>query len=288
MATTTFTNGVTLSDAGWFNGVDAVTYDGATTQVLVGGGAGVLAVWTTGTGTGAPVRAGAPTFTSNITFSAASAKIIPGATNFSHRNNADSADNLLISDAGLVTVRAGVVVTAGGITDLAGETRFSSATAANVSGTNAARIWKDTSTTKLDFGKSGAGAVTCMSFYYTGTERGSIAFDDTSTAFNTTSDKDMKIDRGVAAKPTYIQNLVIHDFEWKLASGKLGRGVFAQDAYKVFPDSVTVGNDADLNDDGTKKKPWSVDYSKYVPDLIVGWQNHEARLAAIEAKVEAQ
>ena len=100
MATTTFTNGVTLSDAGWFNDVDAVTYDGATTQVLVGGGAGVLAVWTTATGTGAPVRAGAPTFTSNITFSAASAKIIPGATSLLFRNNADGTSNLTLLDNG--------------------------------------------------------------------------------------------------------------------------------------------------------------------------------------------
>ena len=78
MATTTFTNGVTLSDAGWFNDVDAVTYDGATTQVLVGGGAGVLAVWTTATGTGAPVRAVAPTFTSGITVSAGLASLAGG------------------------------------------------------------------------------------------------------------------------------------------------------------------------------------------------------------------
>ena len=72
MATTTFSNGVTLTDEGWFNDVDAVTYDGATTKILVGGGAGSVAVWTTATGTGAPVRAGAPTFTSTITVDGAS------------------------------------------------------------------------------------------------------------------------------------------------------------------------------------------------------------------------
>ncbi len=37
--------------------------DGATTEILVGGGAGVIPVWTTATGTGAPVRAGDPAFT---------------------------------------------------------------------------------------------------------------------------------------------------------------------------------------------------------------------------------
>ncbi|MDP2652137.1 MAG: hypothetical protein Q8O94_03305, partial [bacterium] len=37
--------------------------DGATTTIPVGGGAGTPPVWTTATGTGAPVRAGSPTFT---------------------------------------------------------------------------------------------------------------------------------------------------------------------------------------------------------------------------------
>lgn len=40
---------------------------GATTEILVGGGASALPVWTTATGTGAPVRAGSPSFTTQIT-----------------------------------------------------------------------------------------------------------------------------------------------------------------------------------------------------------------------------
>jgi len=39
---------------------------GATTQILVGGGASALPVWTTATGTGAPVRATSPTFVTSI------------------------------------------------------------------------------------------------------------------------------------------------------------------------------------------------------------------------------
>src|SRR5262249_57529499 len=56
-----------------------------------------------------------------LIFGAAASKIIPGATNISHRNNADSADNLLITDAGAVTVRNGLTVTAGGETVTAGD-----------------------------------------------------------------------------------------------------------------------------------------------------------------------
>lgn len=61
MADQTFTNGVTLTDAGWFNDANTVTYKGATDKILVGGGVGTVASWTTATGTGAPVRATSPT-----------------------------------------------------------------------------------------------------------------------------------------------------------------------------------------------------------------------------------
>jgi len=45
------------------------------------------------------------TLASTLTFTTAASRIIPGATSLALRNNANSADNLLISDAGAVTVR---------------------------------------------------------------------------------------------------------------------------------------------------------------------------------------
>lgn len=48
---------------------------------------------------------------STLTFSTAASKIIPGATSMSLRNTADNADNVLISDAGNVTVRGAITVT---------------------------------------------------------------------------------------------------------------------------------------------------------------------------------
>ncbi len=68
MATTTFTNGVTLTDAGWFNDADAIIYDGGTDKILVGAGVGTIAAWTTATGSGAPVRAVSPTITGTLTY----------------------------------------------------------------------------------------------------------------------------------------------------------------------------------------------------------------------------
>lgn len=47
-------------------GAQQTLANGATTEILVGGGASALPVWTTATGTGSPVRATAPTITSPI------------------------------------------------------------------------------------------------------------------------------------------------------------------------------------------------------------------------------
>ena len=58
----------TISDAELL-GID----DGADTEILVGGGAGSIAVWTTATGTGAPVRGTSPTFTTKIKITGADA-----------------------------------------------------------------------------------------------------------------------------------------------------------------------------------------------------------------------
>lgn len=51
---------------------------GATTDILVSGGASALPVWTTATGTGAPVRAGSPVLTGTVT--AAALKTASGST----------------------------------------------------------------------------------------------------------------------------------------------------------------------------------------------------------------
>lgn len=47
-------------------GAQQTLANGATTEILVGGGASALPVWTTASGTGAPARVGSPSFTGNI------------------------------------------------------------------------------------------------------------------------------------------------------------------------------------------------------------------------------
>lgn len=70
MADTTFTDGSLAQSnrivSAWLNDANYVTYKGALTQILVGGGSGTRAVWTTATGSGSPVRATGPTITSLV------------------------------------------------------------------------------------------------------------------------------------------------------------------------------------------------------------------------------
>jgi hypothetical protein len=97
----------------------------------------------------------------------------------------------------------------------------------------------------------------------------------TSVSFLTTSDARLKDDAGQAADLSALRALVVHDFTWK-ADGTRDRGVFGQEARAAFPRAVTSG-------DAAAGRPWMVDYSKFVADLIVGWQHHDTELAQLRA-----
>ena len=122
-------------------------------------------------------------------------------------------------------------------------------------------------------------------FYTNAGVAGAINVNGATTTYYTTSDQRLKRDRGVVTETTVLERTVIHDFEW-IADGKLGRGVFAQEGVHVLPAAVVEGLD-ELDDEGRLKRPWGVDYAKYVPDLIVGWQQHERRIAELEAQLHA-
>jgi hypothetical protein len=110
-------------------------------------------------------------------------------------------------------------------------------------------------------------------FYDGATSHGSIVSNGMVTSYNTTSDVRLKDDLGLATSTDILEKTVIHTYRWK---GRRGRytGVFAQEAIDVHKGAVTKGQH--------EEDPWMVDYSKYVPDLIVGWQRHDARISALE------
>jgi hypothetical protein len=103
----------------------------------------------------------------------------------------------------------------------------------------------------------------------------------TSVLYQTTSDARLKDDAGRATDLAALRAVVVHDFAWK-ADGVRDRGVFAQDAHALYPRAVSPGTD-ETTESGDLARPWMTDYSKFVPDLIVGWQQHDAELAEIRA-----
>jgi hypothetical protein len=62
-----------------------------------------------------PVCSAGISITGNLTMATAASRLVPGATSFAVRNNANGEDNLLVSDAGNVTVR-GTLTSTGTIT----------------------------------------------------------------------------------------------------------------------------------------------------------------------------
>jgi hypothetical protein len=53
--------------------------------------------------------------TPGLVFGQAASRIVPGATSLALRNNANNANNVLVTDAGLVTIRAGLTITSAGL-----------------------------------------------------------------------------------------------------------------------------------------------------------------------------
>jgi Chaperone of endosialidase/Head domain of trimeric autotransporter adhesin len=115
------------------------------------------------------------------------------------------------------------------------------------------------------------------------TQIGSIsASSGTAVAYNTSSDRRLKIDNGVYQKGlSTINNIKIHDYTWKETQGK-DVGVFAQELYNVYPGAVSKGDDKVENDPTKIEQRWQVDYSKLVPVLVAATQELSAKNEQLE------
>jgi hypothetical protein len=115
-----------------------------------------------------------------------------------------------------------------------------------------------------------------------GAEQGRIqATNSTTTAYLTTSDARLKHDRGIATDLSGLRALVVHDFTMTDDPTQTpDRNIFAQEAYAVLRRGITPGSDGD-----DLSQPWLAEKAAYVPDLIVGWQQHDATLRTLAARL---
>ena len=281
MATTTFTNGVTLSDAGWFNDVDAVTYDGATTQVLVGGGAGVLAVWTTATGTGAPARATGPTFTT-VTISSGGLTVTAGV--ISQDDVTDSSSTVtgsIHTDGGLGVAKAlwiGGLANIAGVTTTGGLASTGATTVSwNISGGDGASI-KDTGDTS---------SVTFMAFKKaSGVTIGHIDRNTTTDAVLYTTTSDYRIKNVIGPYSGALERIAavpIYEGTYK-GDDTVKPMLLAHEAQPYMPWAVFGEKDA-VDDNGPVYQ--YADYNGMVPLLFAGIQALIAWKAKAEAAMDA-
>jgi len=98
--------GLKVTAAALTNGL-ALAVIGGTNENLTLDAQGSGTITFNGTATGAVI------FGQNIQMNQAASTIRPGATSFALRNNADNADNLLVTDAGVVTARSTLTATSG-------------------------------------------------------------------------------------------------------------------------------------------------------------------------------
>lgn len=105
---------------------------------------------------------------------------------------------------------------------------------------------------------------------------GSITTTGTTTAYNTTSDENLKNNFRDFDSGTIIDRIPVYLYDWN--AGGEGYGAKAQQVYKVFPTAVAPGNGLSPHEDGFI--PWSMDWSKLGPVMWREIQDLRLRLAS--------
>jgi len=134
----------------------------------------------------------------------------------------------------------------------------------------------------LRFVKTVSGGINALLNYHNGTYVGGINFDNTSTAFPTSSDVRLKkdiVEAGSASEKIDAIRIVAHG--WKHDDAVVDFGIIAQELYEVMPRAVVKGDDGE-----EVETTWGVDYSKLVPMLIKAHQEQQAIITDLKARIE--
>ena len=118
-----------------------------------------------------------------------------------------------------------------------------------------------------------------------GTIVGSITQNQSSTAFNTSSDYRLKTDvQPMAGASARVQALKPINFEW-ISTGERVDGFLAHEAQEVVPEAVTGTKDA-VDADGNPEYQ-GIDQSKLVPLLTAALQEALTKIDALETRITA-
>jgi hypothetical protein len=260
---------------------------GANTTMLVGGGTGVAPVWTTATGSGAPVRATSPTLVTPA-LGTPSSGVLTSCTG--------TASGLT---AGAVT--NGVYLNANN-THTSGTNQFPLGVGVNAAnpnptvwgiyakalGANPAVFIENTNANgALVIASSLGGAA---AFYYgtaasLGSAVGSITLTATTTSFNTSSDYRLKENViSVTNAADRVKQLKPCNFTWvQHPEVSAVDGFLAHELAEIVPSATTGEKDA-VDEEGIPIYQ-GIDQAKIVPLLTAALQEAIARIEALEARV---
>jgi len=137
-----------------------------------------------------------------------------------------------------------------------------------------------------DASTGGSTNVTAMRFYDSGSSAGvvgSIVFNTSSTAFNTSSDYRLKENVTDLTNATArLKQLEPKRFNFKGNSDKTVDGFLAHEVSSIVPEAITGEKDA-VDDEGEPVYQ-GIDQSKLVPLLVATIKELEARIAALESE----
>ena len=123
-----------------------------------------------------------------------------------------------------------------------------------------------------------------------GNERGSITYNRAGgvVLYNTTSDQNLKTligDADPSDSTAILKSTRLRSYYWNHDETQRPQiGPFAQELYQTYKGAVSVGGDDPTAED---YKTWGVDKTAFSFHLVAGWQDHEARLAALQAEFQS-
>jgi hypothetical protein len=215
-----------------------------------------------------------------------------GTSGYAWNNQANNANLLVLTNAGLLTAAGGVSSTL--TTDATSATTGSIITAGGISCQKAAVVgttlvvgtgWNVSSVGLCAFTAGSTGNVTAYTFTNPNGIVGYIQTVGSSTTFSTSSDERKK-DWAEVIQTDYrqsIQDLWVGDYTWKV-DGTKGFGVRAQQAYSVLGGLGVVKQDDENLAWGVSSEPFGFLALWGVKDLYKIIDNLTTRIAALEAK----
>ncbi|MDQ1300016.1 MAG: hypothetical protein QG636_684, partial [Patescibacteria group bacterium] len=107
-----------------------------------------------------------------------------------------------------------------------------------------------------------------------GSNVGSISTGNSTTAYNTSSDRRLKENivlstRGIET----LRRVGVQEYNFISDPGNRTQGYIAQDLYEVYPEAVHVGSDI--------TRPWAVDYGRMTPLIVKSIQDLDLRTIAL-------